>query len=68
MRVRRYALGDLKLFSEIEVPPPDRSDWDVLRELFQRVRDLSDDARLTGSQQGVNRPVHIQQVGTPGSP
>jgi hypothetical protein len=42
-----YALRDLMLFSETEVPPPDRGDWDLLRELFQRVRDLPDGARLT---------------------
>jgi hypothetical protein len=42
-----YALGDLMLFSRTEVPPPDEGDWNVLRELLQRVRDLPDDATLT---------------------
>src|SRR5215208_1291169 len=42
-----YAFTDLTLFSNVEVPHPEDDDWDVLRQLLNRVRSLSSDARLT---------------------
>lgn len=41
-----YALADLTLFSEMKAPSPDEADWDVIRQLLDRVRNLPSTARL----------------------
>jgi len=41
-----YAFADLTLFSDAEVPCPDDADWDVMRQLLDRVRNLPSEARL----------------------
>jgi hypothetical protein len=41
-----YALADLTWFADVEVPRPDDDAWDVVRQLLQRVRNLSRAARL----------------------
>lgn len=41
-----YAFADLTWFADVEVPPPAEADWDVMRQMLERVRKLPRSAGL----------------------
>jgi hypothetical protein len=48
-----YALANLTLFADSPVPCPDDRDWDVLRQLLKRIRNLPGTARLVDLQKAL---------------